>query len=71
MENPEIWVHICESTLLFSPHASLYKAYALEIKKMDYNISAELDRWAWHFIQYRIPDLIGAVMMICAQMGNQ
>jgi hypothetical protein len=68
IEQPEIWNQICATTPSFSPHASLCKAYALEIKGIDYNISHdyENDEDTLEEIQYRIPELVADAMYICA-----
>jgi hypothetical protein len=73
IEQPEIWNQICATTPSFSPHAALCKAYALEIKGIDYNISYDYENNedTLEEIQYRIPELIAGAMFICAQADNR
>jgi hypothetical protein len=68
IEQPEIWNQICATTPSFSPHASLCKAYALEIKGIDYNISHDYENNedTLEEIQCRIPELVADAMYICA-----
>lgn len=67
IEQPEVWKHICAVAPSFSPHASLCKAYALEIKGIDYNIDYDYENNedALEEIQCRVPALIADAMFIC------
>ena len=67
IEQPEIWNQTLAVAPSFSPHASLCKAYALEIKGIDYNISDnyENNENILEDIQCRIPELIAGAMFIC------
>lgn len=73
VEQPEIWNKICATTPLFSPHASLCKAYALEIKGIDYNASDDYENNedTLEDIQCRISDLIAGTMFICTLVDDR
>jgi hypothetical protein len=73
VEQPEIWNKICATTPLFSPHASLCKAYALEIKGIDYNTSDDYENNedTLEDIQCRIPELIAGAMFICTLVDDR
>ena len=73
IEQLEIWNQICAITPSFSPHAALCKAYALEIKGIDYNISYgyENNEDSLKEIQYRIPKLVANAMYICVLADNR
>jgi hypothetical protein len=73
IEQPEIWKQICVTTPLFSPLASLCKAYALEIKGIDYSVSDDYEdnEDTLEDIQCRIPELIAGAMFICTLADDQ
>jgi hypothetical protein len=73
IEQPEIWKQICVTTPLFSPLASLCKAYALEIKGIDYSVSDDYEdnEDTLEDIQCRIPELIADAMFICTLADDQ
>jgi hypothetical protein len=73
IEQPEIWSQICATTPAFSPHASLCKAYALEIKGIDYNISYKYknNEDTLKEIQRRIPELVADAMYICVLANDR
>jgi hypothetical protein len=73
VEQPEVWNKICATTPLFSPRASLCKAYALEIKGIDYNASDDYENNedTLEDIQCRIPELIAGAMFICTLVDDR
>ena len=73
IEQPEVWNEICAQTPLFSPLASLCKAFALEIKGINYNISDdyENDEDYLEDNQCKIPELLAGAMFICTLADGQ
>jgi hypothetical protein len=75
IEHPNVWNQICASSSSFSTPVSLFKAFALEIKGLDYSFSTshvdpeEFDDVLMQ-LQCHIPDLVGPAMSICATEGD-
>jgi hypothetical protein len=75
IEHPDVWNQICASTTSFSTSVSLFKAFALEIKGLDYSFSTshvdpkELDDVLME-LQCHIPGLVATVKSICATEGD-